>query len=200
MADLVADDRADRAVVDRRVRVRIEEGRLQDAGGEDDLVLEPAVVGVHRLRGHRPTSCDPPACRDPPADSPIRTASLRCTLPYRSAASIVRLRVVAPLVGIADHHVHLRQLLERGLLGRGAHPVVAADAVAHRRLQVGDQLLHHRLGRSPGNIRRRRSGRAARRAMLSIIVDAALPPRPQLGHADQRLGEVEPAVDERFDR
>ena len=73
VADLVADDRADRAIVHRRVRRRIEERRLQDAGREDDLVLEPAVVGVDRLPGSSPTSCGRPACRDPPAGRPTRS-------------------------------------------------------------------------------------------------------------------------------
>jgi hypothetical protein len=40
MGHLVADDRADRAVVDRVVRRAVEERRLQDPGGEDDLVQE----------------------------------------------------------------------------------------------------------------------------------------------------------------
>ena len=35
---LVADHRADAAVVDRHVGVRVEERRLQDGGREDDLV------------------------------------------------------------------------------------------------------------------------------------------------------------------
>jgi len=34
--------------------VDVEEGRLQDARGKDDLVLGGRVVGVHRLRGHAP--------------------------------------------------------------------------------------------------------------------------------------------------
>ena len=38
VADLVADDRADAAVVDGVVGVGVEERRLQDRGGEDDLV------------------------------------------------------------------------------------------------------------------------------------------------------------------
>ena len=36
--DLVADDRADGAVVDGVVGLGVEEGRLEDAGREDDLV------------------------------------------------------------------------------------------------------------------------------------------------------------------
>ena len=39
VADLVADHAADAAVVDGRVRVRIEEGRLQNSRREHDLVI-----------------------------------------------------------------------------------------------------------------------------------------------------------------
>src|SRR3712207_7759519 len=43
-----------RSVIDRRIGVRIEEGRLQDRGGENDLVLHRRIISVHRLRGHAP--------------------------------------------------------------------------------------------------------------------------------------------------
>ena len=46
VADLVADDRADRAVVDRGVSLRIEERRLQNPGGEDDAVNYGAIGSV----------------------------------------------------------------------------------------------------------------------------------------------------------
>ena len=54
MAHFMADDRADRAIVHRRIGIRIEIGRLQDRGGEGDLVGERVVIGVHRLRRHAP--------------------------------------------------------------------------------------------------------------------------------------------------
>ena len=54
MGDFVSDDRADGAVVHRRVSRRIEEWRLQDASRKHDLVFQAAIVGVHRLRGHAP--------------------------------------------------------------------------------------------------------------------------------------------------
>jgi hypothetical protein len=41
---------ADAAVVHRVVGVDVEEGGLQDGGGEDDLVHARVVVGVDRLR------------------------------------------------------------------------------------------------------------------------------------------------------
>jgi len=54
MADLVADHRADRPVVDRVVRLHVEERRLQDRSRENDLVLGRVVVGVDGLRRHAP--------------------------------------------------------------------------------------------------------------------------------------------------
>src|SRR3546814_3304139 len=54
VADLVPDHRTDRAIVDGIVHPFAEEGRLQYAGREHDLVFEPAVIGVHLLRVHRP--------------------------------------------------------------------------------------------------------------------------------------------------
>src|SRR6185437_9746230 len=51
---LVADDDADRAVVAGIVALLIEERRLEDAGGEDDLVELGFVIGVDRGRGHLP--------------------------------------------------------------------------------------------------------------------------------------------------
>src|SRR6185369_2979194 len=53
VGQLVTDHAADRAVVDRRVGVRVEDRRLQDAGREHD-VDQRAVVGVVGLRGHAP--------------------------------------------------------------------------------------------------------------------------------------------------
>ncbi len=54
MADLVADNSADRAVIDGGVRFGIEEGRIENGGGEDDLVQWRVVIGVDRRRGHSP--------------------------------------------------------------------------------------------------------------------------------------------------
>ena len=48
----MADHHADGAVVHRVVRQGIEERRLQDAGGEDDLVHQGVVVGVDGGRRH----------------------------------------------------------------------------------------------------------------------------------------------------
>ncbi len=54
VADLVADHRADGAVVHRIVRTGIEERRLQHRGREHDFVHLGVVVGVDGLRRHAP--------------------------------------------------------------------------------------------------------------------------------------------------
>ena len=51
---LVADDHADAAEVDGRVDGEVEEGRLQNAGGEVDVVERVVVIGVDGGRRHAP--------------------------------------------------------------------------------------------------------------------------------------------------
>ena len=89
VADLVADDRADAAVVDRVVGLDVEERRLEDGGREDDLVQAGVVVGVDRLRGHEPLV----AVDRPPSLASWRStskATARRTLPSRSSGTISR--------------------------------------------------------------------------------------------------------------
>ena len=144
MADLVTDDRADRTVVHRRIRGQIEERRLQDARREDDLVLEPAVVRIHGLWRHRPLLAIDWLAEIRQLILPLETAG---SLHVAVQIADVRLqsRVVAPLVGISDHHVHLGQLLERGFLRVGAHPGVRLNSCGHRGLQVVNETVHRRL-------------------------------------------------------
>src|SRR5438105_10014908 len=54
MADLVSDGSADRAVVGRSVRLRIEERRFQNGSGEVESILEREIKRVDRLRSHPP--------------------------------------------------------------------------------------------------------------------------------------------------
>src|ERR1700734_99121 len=54
VADLVADDGADGSVVVRGRAGGVEEGRLQDGGGEVEAVVEGKIDGVDGLRGHAP--------------------------------------------------------------------------------------------------------------------------------------------------
>ena len=54
VGEFVADDGADVAVVDGVVLGAVVEGRLQDSGGEVDVVHAGVVVGVDGGRGHLP--------------------------------------------------------------------------------------------------------------------------------------------------
>ena len=142
VADLVADDRADGAVVHRRIGVRIEERRLQDRGRERDLVHQRVVVGVDRLRVHAPlVAIDRLAeARDlaVPLELARRCARSRSSLPFSTA----KRRVVAPLRRIADARIEGRELLLRFGARRVVHPRQRLEALAHRRAQVGDELVH----------------------------------------------------------
>jgi hypothetical protein len=121
--------------------------------------------------GSSPTSSCPPAWRDPRSDSPTRTGLS------------------------ADHHVHLRQLLERRLLRLERHPRVGLNARGHRHLQVRHQLRHHRCRRgwevgfdvgAPEQLAERRVDERR----------TTLPSRPLREDAAERLQNVETAVDE----
>ena len=54
VADLMADHRADAAIIHGVVGIGIEEGRLQNRRRKDDLVQRGIVIGVHGLRRHAP--------------------------------------------------------------------------------------------------------------------------------------------------
>ena len=116
VADLVADHRADAAVVDRVVGFEVEERGLEDRGREDDLVHPGVVVGVDRLRGHAPLVA---------VDRLAELGEVAVDLERGRAADVahevvaadLELRVVAPLVGVADLGRELGELLE-GLLAR----------------------------------------------------------------------------------
>ena len=97
VADLVADDDADRAVVHRVGRVHVEGRRLEDAGREHDLVEQRVVVRVRGRRRHAPA-----AAVDGLAD--LRAVVVHVerrpatTFAQNVSRAIVDLRVVLPLV------------------------------------------------------------------------------------------------------
>ena len=127
VADFVADHGADAAIVHRIVGIRIEERRLQDRGRKENRVRRISVVGVHGRRRHDSTRCGRPADRCGRAGSAIRKASLRETSPIRSSRRIGQVRIVAPLVGIADMRREGMQLVERLLPRLAGHPGNRAD-------------------------------------------------------------------------
>ncbi len=88
VADLMPDDRADRAVVDRVVGLHVEERRLQDRRGKDDLVHARVVISVDGLGGHSPLVTVDRLAELGRAGGRPRRPSARCTLPSRSSRRI----------------------------------------------------------------------------------------------------------------
>ena len=54
VADFMADNRTDSAVIGCDICFQIKERWLQDGGRKDDLVLDRVVISVNGLRGHQP--------------------------------------------------------------------------------------------------------------------------------------------------
>ncbi len=84
VADLVADDAADGAVVDRLVRLGIEERRLQDGGREDDLVERRSCSRRSPSAASCPTRCGRSACPACPCCAGSRRRWRASSLPTRS--------------------------------------------------------------------------------------------------------------------
>ena len=196
MADLVADHPADAAIVDRCIAVRVEEGRLQDGGREDDLVIGRVVVGVDRLRGHPPLGL---------VDRLVQTRQV--VVPFEQAATLgvadqvvgadVQTGIVAPLLGIADLDGEFAQLLLRRRLGLGAHPGQVLDAVRQGGAQIGDQFFHLGLGFGReilGDIEtaRRLAQRTLGEGDGALLTGALLGLTRQVARAELPLGVREP--------
>ena len=144
---LMADHHADGAVVHGVVGSRVEEGGLQDAGREANLVGRGVIVGVDGLRRHAPFRA---------VDGFVHLlADDVGQLELRGAAEVGPIgsrvdgqgRVVAPLVGITDLDDEGAELFVRFLLGGVAHPGLRVDALAEGFLQVGHEFDHAFLGR-----------------------------------------------------
>ena len=143
--DLVADDRADTAVVGGVVGLGVEERRLQNRCGKDDFVHARVVVGVDGLRRHEPLV----------AVHRVAQLGQLAVVAHRVAAPVVavqvvaldhQLRVVPPRLRVADLRGELVQLGQRALAGLRRHPVQVGDADPVRLAQVGHQLVHPGLG------------------------------------------------------
>ena len=144
VADLVADHRADRAVIDRRIGVGIEEGRLQDAGREGDLVEQRVVGGVDRLRRSFPTSArstglgSRDSCRFQlelgRRDSMLPSRSSRIDADRRNSRST---RSGWPMRG--SNASSLASASAPGLL---VHPVELLQPLGEGGAQIADQLVH----------------------------------------------------------
>ena len=163
VADLVADDDADAAVVLRRIGPGIEERRLQDRGGEVHRVLQRQVHRVDRLRRH------------PPLGLVHRLGELgerrRVVeeLRARGVAEGVVARhgeaaVVAPAVGIADADVERVELRLRLGARRRRHPLQVVDPLAESERRCSAPSSAPRPWPPAGSTSRRRACRPPRRA------------------------------------
>ena len=144
VADFMADDGADGAIVDGVVRVGVEERRLQDGRGEDDFIHRRAVIGVHRLRRHAPLFA---VDRFAQLGHLARGTKISGAhhVAHQVALDDLQLRVIAPFVRIGDLRRELGQLGLRFFLGFRAHPVQRVDAVLVGGQHVFHQFLHVRL-------------------------------------------------------
>jgi len=105
----MADDRADRAVVDGSRGLRIEERRLQDGRGEIQRILQRQINGVNGLRRHGPLMT---------VDGLADARDLHVEIPHRGPPRIAEGvigsnfvgGVVLPGFGIADADVERIQL------------------------------------------------------------------------------------------
>src|SRR5690348_14520367 len=141
VADLVADDRADRSVVGRIVAVGIEERILQDRSREHDLVHARVVVGVDRLGGHVPL-----IAVDRFADLVQLAAELESMSRPHVGHEIRRVDpeagVVPPSVRVSDLRREFPKLAQGTLAGVGPHPFKLLDALAVSLEEVGYQDIH----------------------------------------------------------
>ncbi len=146
MAHLMADHRADRAVIHRRIGVGIEEGRLEDRGGESDRDERGVGLGVHRHRREAPFPAIDGLAELVPiiVERPLIGAQLVAEGVARGDGER---RIIAPLARIADARGESGELGVGLHLGRGRHPGELVDALVHRLDDVLHQHVHRRLGR-----------------------------------------------------
>ena len=136
-------------VVDRGVEIR----RLEDAGGEHDLVERRVVVGIDGRRRHPPFGPVHRMAHLSELALLLEFARPQHVLPVRPGAAGLERGVVSPGVGIADLLQHRAELPQRLHLGRVAHPVEPLDPVGQGRLQVIHDLQDVRL-RAGGELAR----------------------------------------------
>ena len=141
MRQLVPDDGARPAVVDRGVAAGLVERRLKNAGWEVDVVARGAVVRIDRRRRHAPFG---PV--DGATDLVQVPAALEreCALPVseRVVGLDRQLTVVPPLVRVPDAMDDRRELGACCLLGLIGHPRRGIDVVLHRGLDGLDDPQH----------------------------------------------------------
>ena len=195
VADLVADHRADGAVVRGVVRLHVEVRRLQERGREHDLVVGRQVIGIDRLRRHEPLGRVLRLARARGLPGPLELVRAHHVADEVAGADL-EARVVAPLVRVGDLDVDLLELRVRLGLGRRAHPVEPVDAAVELGEQVVDERHHPRF-RFRREVARDVGGADRLAHRIVGFLHAALPARAQrLGAAERARIEVERGLDE----
>ena len=145
MADFMADDGADAAVIDGRISLGIKKRRLQDGGGEHHLVHWRVVIGVDHCWCHEPF-----AAIERRAQFGEITIIIKAIGAIGIANCIARHNlhpgIIAPLVGVTDLGIERCQLDPGFFLGLSRHPVGVVDALAHGGQQVFHQIVDLGLG------------------------------------------------------
>ena len=140
VAYLVADDGADRAVVERVVAIGVEEGELQDGSGEDDLVPQGVVVGVDRLRRHEPFAAVHVLAEFGEVPGYLEARARTCVV--EEVVADPEGGVISPLVRIADLGDEGVALLQGPPFRLVPHPVERADRLAVGLQEVVDEAQH----------------------------------------------------------
>ncbi len=141
VADFVADDGAHASVIHGVVGVGVIEGRLKNAGRENNFVERRTVIGVDSRRRH------------PPFGAVHWLADFRkvaILLKFLAAAHVAQiraaingqLRIIAPFIRVTDLHVERFQFRERLFFRLRAHPGKRGNVRAER----GDEIVHHLFG------------------------------------------------------
>ena len=146
VADLVADHRADRAVIIGRVGVAVVERRLEDSGGEVHRILQRQEDGVDGLRAKPPF-----AAFDRPAQFGELVAIFILLRAPGIAEGVVgadlEARIIAPAVRIADADGDRLDLAPRFGERLRRHPGEAGEAAVEGLDDAADHRVHVRLGR-----------------------------------------------------
>ena len=134
----MTNDGADTAVIQRIVAVRIKKWRLQDPGGENNLVLLGIVICIDRRRSHVPLAA---------VDGFADLGQIAIELVHVPAQAIcyvrpalnAKRRVVLPFIGVADFGGESRELRQRRRAGFRAHPRQCREITA----KCSDEVIYH---------------------------------------------------------
>ncbi len=144
---LMTNHHSDGTIVESIVGIHVEEGFLQDACGETNLVGSGVVVGVDRLRSHAPFGL---VHRFVNLRHHIGDVELVAADNISEVAVVLDFQatIVAPLVGIAHLHHNGGQFLDSALFGTLAHPLCIVNAHGESLFQIVHHLNHAVFGGS----------------------------------------------------